>query len=61
MTTRTRETLRVGPDPMFPGPETQVDGRHPLPVPGDFCHAHFPKSPELFHHLTHLGDQTLAA
>ncbi|MCX4681191.1 isopenicillin N synthase family oxygenase [Streptomyces sp. NBC_01433] len=36
---------------------------HELPMPAsvDFYHAHFPKSLELFHHLTHLGDGILAA
>ncbi|MFI6768189.1 2-oxoglutarate and iron-dependent oxygenase domain-containing protein [Streptomyces sp. NPDC050355] len=32
-----------------------------LPSSVDFYHAHFPKSLELFHHLTHLGDGILAA
>ncbi|MFI7103528.1 isopenicillin N synthase family dioxygenase [Streptomyces sp. NPDC050161] len=33
----------------------------PLPASVDFYHAHFPKSLELFRHLTHLGDGILAA
>ncbi|MGK5638237.1 2-oxoglutarate and iron-dependent oxygenase domain-containing protein [Streptomyces sp. URMC 126] len=36
-------------------------GELPLPVSADFYHALFPKSLELFHHLTHLGDGILAA